>query len=87
MIALVGLPNTKNLGDQVLLQNTEVLIRSIAPNQKIESVDLEFVNAPMIPRNIYLGAETLPYKILSEVSQRCRGCYLCRWSDFYIQIS
>lgn len=53
MIAVVGLPNTKNLGDPILFENTEELIRSIAPEQELLPIDVEFKDAPVVQRFSY----------------------------------
>jgi polysaccharide pyruvyl transferase WcaK-like protein len=55
MIAIVGLPNTKNLGDPVLMQNTEALVRRAAPDQELVPVDIEFSDASAVRRFLYKG--------------------------------
>jgi polysaccharide pyruvyl transferase WcaK-like protein len=60
MIAVVGLPNTKNLGDPILFENTEELIRSIVPEQELLPIDVEFKDAPAVQR--------LSYRITRKIS-------------------
>ena len=55
MIVIVGLPNTKNLGDPVLMQNTEALVQHAAPNQELVPVDIEFSDASAVRRILYKG--------------------------------
>lgn len=41
MISVVGMPNTNNFGDPILLENTVSLIKSVVPDENINIVDLE----------------------------------------------